>query len=449
LHNTKGEEARALRHEIEVFHGHEDSLAVDFAWPQLASTDRFLRYASRIAIESQPISQWKARAVSEKNPRAALTALLALARLGGRESQADLYQALAKFPLAALQSEEQQLDKLRLIEVALSRQGKPSPELTAPLIAELSPEFPAKTFALNRELCQVLLALDAPDAIARTLQLAAATPIQEEQFAYIFHLRTITNGWTPELRRQYFTWWTLKLKSTQHPDYVLRWFPEAGRQYSNGSSYNNFLIKTRHTAMANLSPAELASLRPVLDSWAEPLSNMRTSKKQRGFVQDWKMADLEADLDRVGHGRNFAQGQDALYAVQCLLCHHIGDDGGSVGPELTAVSSRFSRRDILESIIEPSKVISEQYANTDLVLKNGDVLSGRVVSETDDKMVIRPSMLAPEMREIRKADIQSRESSKISPMPPGLLNMLTKEEILDLLAYLESGGRPDGAPFKK
>jgi putative heme-binding domain-containing protein len=131
------------------------------------------------------------------------------------------------------------------------------------------------------------------------------------------------------------------------------------------------------------------------------------------------------------------------------MCHRMGDEGGSVGPELTAVSSRFSRRDILESILEPSKVISEQYANTDLTLNNGSTVSGRVVSETDDKLVLRPSMLAPEMQEVKKSDIKSREVSKVSPMPPGLVNMLTKEEILDLLAYFEASGHADGAPFKK
>src|ERR1700722_11596502 len=161
------------------------------------------------------------------------------------------------------------------------------------------------------------------------------------------------------------------------------------------------------------------------------------------------MADIEPDLDKVGHGRNFAQGQDALFAVQCLLCHRMGDDGGSVGPDLTAVASRFSRRDILESILEPSKVISEQFANTDIVLNNGNTFSGRIVLETGDKITISPSMLAPETQEISKADIKSREVSKISPMPPGLLNMLTKKEILDLLAYFEAAGKADGAPFKK
>ena len=71
------------------------------------------------------------------------------------------------------------------------------------------------------------------------------------------------------------------------------------------------------------------------------------------------------------------------------------------------------------------------------------------MAESDDQIVLRPSMLAPEMQEIRKADIKSRDVSKISPMPPGLVNMLSKQEILDLLAYLESAGHADGAPFKK
>lgn len=449
LHETAGADARALRHEIEAFDGHEDARALDLAWPQLASADRVLRYAARIAIESQPIEQWKSRALSETNPAAALTALLAVARLGGTESEGDVLKALARFPITTLKDEAQQLEKLRVIEVLLSRQGKPAPELAAPLIAELSATYPASTVSLNRELCQILLALDAPDTISRTLKLLAAAPTQEEQLNYVVHLRTITNGWTPELRRKYFGWWAIKRNANQHPDFVKQWFVDAGRDFSDGASFNNFLVKMRRTAMTNTPQPELVSLQSVLDSWAEPLPKIKPSKKQRSYVKDWKVADLESDLDQVAHGRNFAQGQDSVFAVQCLLCHRVGEEGGAVGPELTAISSRFSRRDILESIIEPSKVISEQYTNTDITLKNGDTLTGRIVSEDGDKIVVRPTMLAPEMKEISKADIKSREVSKISPMPPGLLNMLTKEEILDLLAYFEAAGHADGAPFKK
>jgi putative heme-binding domain-containing protein len=449
LHDAGGADARTLRHEIEAFDGHEDAKALDLAWPQLASADRVLRYAARIAIESQPIEQWKSRALSETNPAAALTALLAVARLGGTASEGDVLKALARFPITKLKDEAQQLEKLRVIEVLLSRQGKPAPELAAPLIAELSAIYPASTVSLNRELCQILLALDAPDTISRTLKLLAAAPTQEEQLNYVVHLRTITNGWTPELRRQYFGWWAIKRNASQHPDFVKQWFADAGREFSDGASFNNFLVKMRRTAMTNTPQPELVSLQSVLDSWAEPLPKIKASKKQRSYVKDWKVADLEADLDQVAHGRNFAQGQDSVFAAQCLMCHRVGEEGGAVGPELTAISSRFSRHDILESIIEPSKVISEQYTNTDITLKNGDTLTGRIVSEDGDKVVVRPSMLAPEMKEISKADIKSREISKISPMPPGLLNMLTKEEILDLLAYFEAAGHADGPQFKK
>src|SRR5262249_15462521 len=72
--------AREQRHELEKFQGKVDSKALDFAWPYLNSNDRFLRYAARIVVESQPVDQWRQRALDETNVNAGLTALLALAR---------------------------------------------------------------------------------------------------------------------------------------------------------------------------------------------------------------------------------------------------------------------------------------------------------------------------------------------------------------------------------
>ena len=135
-------------------------------------------------------------------------------------------------------------------------------------------------------------------------------------------------------------------------------------------------------------------------------------------------------------------------AAQCLQCHRFGNGGGAVGPELTAVSSRFSRRDILESILDPSKVVSEQYQNTIVIKKTGTRSPGRVVEENDKKLVVVVNPLNPRRVEVLKSDIQSREASKISPMPEGLVNNFTQDEILDLIAYLESGGKPDAAAFK-
>jgi putative heme-binding domain-containing protein len=281
------------------------------------------------------------------------------------------------------------------------------------------------------------------------LKLLASAPTQEEQITYVVALRTITDGWTPALRRQYFNWWPKKRTAEQHPKTTLQWFTDAGRDYADGSSFNNFLLNTRRTAISNVPQPELVSLQPVFDAWIEPVPKLKAPKKQRSFVKNWTMADLAGDLDKVGKGRNFALGQDAVNASLCLMCHRMGDQGGSVGPDLTAVSSRYSRQVILESILEPSKVVSDQYANTDFTMKDGGVITGRPIAETDDKVTIRPSMLAPDTREINKADIKSREFSKVSPMPLGLVNALNKEEILDLLAYFESAGHADGAPFQK
>jgi putative heme-binding domain-containing protein len=105
--------------------------------------------------------------------------------------------------------------------------------------------------------------------------------------------------------------------------------------------------------------------------------------------------------------------------------------------------------DILESIIDPSKVISEQYANEELTLKNGDLAVGRIVDENDTTVTVRPSLLGPDMRTIQKSDVQSKQLSKVSPMPPGLVSTLSKEDILDLLAYLASADKRDAPAFAK
>jgi putative heme-binding domain-containing protein len=447
LQDDKGSKARALRRQLEGFHDQVDPQAVDFLWPHLGSDDRFLRYAARIALERQPSSAWKSRALAETDAQAAMTALLGLARLGADSREP--WQALRKFPLDGLSTESLQLEKLRVVQVALSRGALPTPELAAALIAELSPAYPAKSIVLNRELCQVLLALKAPGTIERTLDLLAAAVTQEEQIAYLFHLRTISDGWNPTLRRRYLSWWSNQPKPVRHPPELLRWFDEAGRAYGDGASYPGYLVKIRQEAIAQIPTAELPAYRSVIDTWAEPLHNLRKPKKQRGYVQEWKIADLEAELKAPLTGRSFAQGQDALASAQCLLCHKIGDEGGSVGPDLTSIGSRFSRRDILESIIDPSKVISEQYVNTEFTLQDGTLVVGRLVAEDIDKIVVRPSMLAPEMRTHLQSDVKSRESSRVSPMPPGLISVLNRQELLDLLAYLEAGGKKDSPVFRK
>ena len=190
--------------------------------------------------------------------------------------------------------------------------------------------------------------------------------------------------------------------------------------------------------------------RIALGSWIQDYAGLAAYKptRKREFVKEWKMTDLEPSLGDVAQGRSFANGKDAFHDGQCILCHRFGNEGGSVGPELTAASSKYSRREILESILEPSKVVSEQYQNYSVTKKDSDVETGRIVDENDDHIVIQASPLAPERVEIRKADIVSRSPSKVSPMPEGLANQLSKNEILDMLAYIEASGKEKAPNFK-
>ena len=159
------------------------------------------------------------------------------------------------------------------------------------------------------------------------------------------------------------------------------------------------------------------------------------------------MDDFIPVLNEVNQGRSCEKGKAAFAAAQCFQCHRFGNEGGAVGPDLTAAANRFSRRDMLESILLPSKAIGEKFQNTILTKKNGDDVTGLIVYETAEKVTIITDPITTQRRDVKKSEIESRRISQLSPMPDGLVDTLTREDILDLLAYLESGGKKDAPAF--
>jgi putative heme-binding domain-containing protein len=449
LHDKTGAEARAARHAIEAYHAKEDPSALNAVWSKLGDPDRFTRYAARIAVERQPVDSWKARALGESHPQAALTSLLALARMGPGDLQPELFRALSRLPAETLDP-ALQLDKLRVIEVSVARHGKPADDVAKALSSELGPLYPSKSIALNYELGQVLLALDAPGTVSKTVALLEAAPTLEEQIGYIHNLRTVAKGWTPELRKSYFGWWSKDHTRAQHGAEVVKWFTDAGRGYQDGASLPKFLANFHAQAKATLTPEESQALADVLASYVPPgVKPRKAPAKARAFVKEWKMEDLQPLLDEVGKDRSFERGREVYESAQCLQCHKFGAEGGSVGPELTAVSTRFARRDILESILDPSKVIPEQYQATLIKTTDGRIVDGRIVEEDNQKVVVHPNQLLPDKITIKKSDIEKRQPSKVSPMPANLVNTYSKEEVLDLLAYIESGGKKEHPAYAK
>ena len=147
--------------------------------------------------------------------------------------------------------------------------------------------------------------------------------------------------------------------------------------------------------------------------------------------------------------RSFEQGKMLFSAVQCISCHTMKGEGGAVGPALTQLGTRFSSRDILESILEPNKVISDQYAYTSFYMKDGKSVTGRLKNEDSEKYYISQNPFAPQtFREVMKKDVVRTRISDVSSMYPGMINSLNKEELKDLMAYLVSGSNENHQIYK-
>lgn len=449
-----------LRVELESLHeegtGPE---AIEKACPHLGHPDRLVRYAARVAVERQPAKLWAARALKQTEPWAIIESGVALARLGGKEYQALLLTLLNSLDFATL-DEAQQLALVRVYQITLARSGAPEGESLAQAVAHLDAVYPAKSNDLNRELSRTLVALGSLSVVPKTMQLMAAAKDDEvswlsterlarnnrygpnflrtgearpniQQIAYAYALRVAKAGWTPELRREFFSW-----------------FASTG-PWQGGNQFRGFLDKMRADALANVSDADERRVLSALSTPKLTSTAPAVVRPPKGPGKAYTVDEVVAFAKEGLHGRDFQQGRDMFIATSCLACHRLGNDGGGVGPDLNRSANRYTLRDLLENIIQPSKVVSNQYESTILELADGTVITGRIVGEEGGILQVAANPTSPqEIKEIRNADIESRQVSPISLMPVGLINRMNREEVLDLIAYILSAGDPKHSMFR-
>ncbi|APZ92839.1 PVC-type heme-binding CxxCH protein [Fuerstiella marisgermanici] len=165
---------------------------------------------------------------------------------------------------------------------------------------------------------------------------------------------------------------------------------------------------------------------------------------QRQFIRKWKPEELAPAVAKLSEAdRNHDRGKSLFKDVSCQQCHKMNGDGGSVGPDLKTVrekiaAGKLTPQDVLTSMLQPSKDIEQQYRTQIIITAAGKLHSGVVIEETDDviKLAASPLDKNAAMVEIAKSEIDEREESKISIMPEGLLNTMTRDEVLDLLAWI-------------
>jgi putative heme-binding domain-containing protein len=331
----------------------------------------------------------------------------------------------------------------------------------------LVPQYPAERNEHNRLLSKILVFLESPSAIAKTVTLLE-TPVEdnsemtnsatdaadlinrnlqyglniaktlsnippEQHTYYAMVLSQDKTGWTPELRERYFAWY------------------REAFNFQGGMSYIGFINNARKAALSHVPKEKFEYYNTISgDSLLNSSGNELAKVFQpKGPGKRWRDGDISDLLEGGLVDRNYVQGKNMYTATTCALCHSMNGKGGTSGPDLTALGTRFSPEDILSSIIDPSKVISDQFASVILIMKDGTSVVGRIIDENDQLYMVSQNPFAPDViKEIPKSDVESYKLSEESSMPSGLINRLNKEEIKDLLAFLISGGQQEHTVFQ-
>ena len=163
----------------------------------------------------------------------------------------------------------------------------------------------------------------------------------------------------------------------------------------------------------------------------------------------WTTAELASEADQLA-GRNFKQGQQVFESAGCSKCHRMQNSGAMFGPDLTKIADRFKGQKLLQQMLEPSTEINKQYQTWIAATSDGRVLTGLKVAESAESVTLLPNPLKPDVTVVVTRDaIEELEASNVSTMPGSLLITFSKDEILDVLAFVQSRGDAAHEVFMK
>jgi putative heme-binding domain-containing protein len=410
---------------------------IETALATLSQADPHLKTAARVVIEQLPAQHWQDLAM-EYSPASDFEMLaLSLIRLNNPELASRVLDRMLN-STAADESDSQHFVDLRQIAIRLhvySQAASRFPDIfdehRTRIISQVMTDWSQlqlapvchspgeKSIDLNRRIAVILGAWGAGEVLEPGLSLLNS-PIQEDQLAGLLALKDLKEGWTIEQRQQYFD--------------VLNHSAE----FTGGDGMPVFLKHLRTDAPASLSDAEQSTLGSRLE---EPPADEEPIVPARAFVKRWTMEDLSPLLADGAEPGDPHKGAAIFRDALCARCHRAGLRGPAVGPDLTYVSRRFSRIDLCESILNPSRVVAENYRLTQVVTASGKTVTGRVLSDGDfrsETVRISTDSLRPNAIEVvDKRQIDSIRLLDTSPMPQGLLDTMTLDDIRNLVAYLE------------
>ena len=410
-----------LRRQLEGFQQSPDPVNLDTIWNHLGSDDVWLASSARAALERLPVELWKERIALPSNMPANFQAMMALARTGSDTDQAILFSAFDALDWPSL-SVKQQRTALRALQLSIIRHADTQKRATES-IARIRSYFPGRDIGVNWLLQELLVKLESPSVVSDSLVAIEQGSTQEEQFQYAKTLLNVKGVWRDE-----------------DVSGMLDWLQQS-RSYQGGKLLDTIRQQLIEQFASKLNEPQRAKFIDKLERLTVPLEATTVSAiTAKPFVRKWTLSELEADLGALeNRERNLLAGRLALQAASCLKCHRFGEQGTQIGPDLSGVGKRFDQRALLESILEPSKQMDPKYLHTTYLMDDGTIVSGRTVGVSSKQLVIETDTITGKNVTIERAEIEASSPSKVSPMPEGLIDVLTKEEILDLIALLRRG----------
>jgi putative heme-binding domain-containing protein len=182
--------------------------------------------------------------------------------------------------------------------------------------------------------------------------------------------------------------------------------------------------------------------RSALQAWKQwyekefPTEQPISEPNQTQTNHRWTVPELAAALASAESTPDLSRGQRLFATAQCAKCHRHGPVGESLGPDLTSLAGRFSRIDMIDAMINPSKNVPDSYRGKKLTLTNGETLHGLVSAGPHNSWIVLKS--DGERTRVAGDEVEEMGDLQQSTMPDGLLDKLTASEVADLIHYLES-----------
>jgi putative heme-binding domain-containing protein len=425
--------------------------------PLLSSPDRFVRYQARAVLKQTRRALWEQAAMEVTGYPQAPEALMAVVETMQQHSPriTDVTRLLTR-EVQLLQgnpSEAQLLSLVRVIQrTALEDYGVVEHEMESALppqppsqdddddeeasgayqvIGEtLLARFPAQDTTLSREIARTLAYLETPGAVEEiSMELGNVRNNRAQQIFYAEQLSYMDEGW-----------------DDASIDRTASWLEKVyEEQWRGGASFGGYINYTREALMEVVPPEDHAALAQRLQSALEASQPQVALAVLQGEEISTPLADQELFEDLVYRPNVLsgdpAAGAAAFEKAACIACHSFGSIGTPFGPDLTTVGQRFSRRDLVRSVIFPHEDVSDIYPAEEVTRTNGEVLVG-LTRDAGDNLVV--AIMGGTEITIPKADIRTRVRSDKSVMPEGLLNLLDNNERRALMNLLLAG--PEAIP---